>query len=528
MPGLTESQWASVPDAPSRSAGQITTTHARRVRSTNTAPGNKRGDANSARQPPQSDPRAPPVPATDPSVPSSKLNPSPAAPRSSGYKTKPRRGRAVFTEGVKPPISQKDENLVSEAVSHSTRNPPRKQSSKMAGAKRKAPLATSVSSEPPSKIIEPTNPLTHPVEVIPADLMGEETITVPDSPKTLSHSSVSETLPPSTPVLDQDHQSLKPPPTTTPNPTSIRPLTPASTSHLDWADDNEGLPDLDDWGFTPGKPEPRPGAQRRKSSGENVAGNPPPDEVAIPVISRDPLLLQAKVAELHASSAMAEQTATSAAENVRTAATVPPKGAKPEAQLAEKRRSRKSRDLKKMASNEANAVPASSPENASESQSGTRDVASQMSKLAVNITPRTAVAASASSNPVASLRSKPVQSSLPTKRTPSSDKPSNSTSSKASPQPPKSSPSLPSRPTPSSPSSSAPPPNISNSAFPPRRKPFSGDSSDYPRSNRRERPSSIHHAHSASRPVISPNALNQLTKSLSGGNRVHHPTVTAE
>jgi len=36
------------------------------------------------------------------------------------------------------------------------------------------------------------------------------------------------------------------------------------------------------------------------------------------------------------------------------------------------------------------------------------------------------------------------------------------------------------------------------------------------------------HSHSMTRPIISPNALHQLTKSLSGGSRQHRPAVSAQ
>jgi hypothetical protein len=590
MASLAESMWATGPETPSISAGQNTKKPSRETRTSGTeAPsrggaqatrrrGRGGGSAKSTRQaPPPSDVRTsssstpatepssvttsepadvPPFPstATPRSAPNRKARPKPESARSAG------RVVGTATAVAKTFPSEKDENVASEPVSNGIRKTAKKRGGKtLPGPKRKSSLAISVStSEPLSTIIEPATLISQPAGAIPTSIVAvEETITAPDSPKT-SHSSGPETLPPSTPIPDQEHQSLKPLPAVVPDSASIRPLTPASTSHIDWADDDDAgdLPDLDDWGFTPGKPEPepKPQAQRRKSSGAKAtrpAEVPKPKEVVIPVVSEDP---QPKVTEIHANSvAIAEESRTIPAEYPPVAAPPSrPKGAQPgppltETQMAERKRlrnekARERRKIKKMASNEGNAVPAPSNSKAApESQSGIQDVASRLSKVVVDdgkaAASKSTVGASANALPL-----EPSQPSLPAKPTSSPGTPSNPTSAKAPPpQPTKSSsPSLPARPThPPTPFSTPP----SNSVTPLRRKPFEGEPafntsgqqtnirgrpSTNPRTSRRERPLSTHHAHSASRPVISPNALSQLTKSLSGGTRSHRPTVTAE
>lgn len=585
MAGLAESVWASAPDAPSISTGQNTKKSSRETRTSGTkAPprgaqtgrGRVRGggSARPTRQAASSDVRTPfPAPsglATEPCATSelADVPPSPAAPRNApNGKAKPESarttGRVIGTASAKTSLPEKDVKVVSEPVPSETRKIPRKRGGKTLPAKRKASLAVSVSTtEPLSPTIEPATPLSQSAGAVTASIVAKETIAAPDSPKTASHSSGSETLPPSTPVPDQEHQLLKPLPVVVPDSASTRPLTPASTSHIDWADDDAAgdLPDLDDWGFTPGKPElvPKPQAQRRKSSAAKAArqdGVPKFEDVVIPVVSEDPQPHRPDITEIHASSmVMVEDNAPSPAENPPVAAAAPrPKGVQPrppltEAQMAEKKklrneRAKERRKIKKIPSNEGNDVPApSNPKAVLESRSGIQGVASQISKLVVDdgkpttgtTTPKYDVAAPANVLPL-----KPSQPPLPAKPA-TSDNPPNSTSLKALWSPAKPPASLLAHPAHPRTSSPAPP---SNSVTPSRRKPFGGeptfDASDRPRNNRgypsasprpngRGRPLSVHHAHSVSRPVISPNALNQLTKSLSGGTRTHRPAVTAE
>ena len=586
MSRLAESMWANVPDAPV-SAGQNATRRSQDTRTsgaglplrgthTSRRRGRGGGNAKLARQsaPPES--HTPTAPATEPptvttSAPTD-VTPSTAAPRDTPYKSKsegPRNAnRAVPTTTtvrappsekdenattVKTPPSEKGENVASEAVPNGSRKSSRKRGNKtLPGAKRKTSLAISASAnEPLPAIIEPATSLSQSVGGIPSSIMTEEAIAAPDSPKATSHSSGPETLPPSTPSPDQGHQSLKPLPAVAQDSASIRPLTPASTSHIDWADDDDAddLPDLDDWGFTTGKPEPRPQAQRRRSSGAKTGGQAEgliTGEVVVPVVSEDPRPLQPKVAGIRVNPAVvADGSAKSPAEDSPTAARS--KGAQArspltEAQLAEKRRLRNEkakerRKIKKMASNEASAAPAPpKPNPVPESRSGTEDIARRTNQLTMD-DGKTASALT-SKGTVPAFANTPV--SLPAKPASSPDNPSISPSAKTPLQPPKSPPSLPLRPAPPPTPSSVPP---SNGTFPPRRKPFGGEPalnmngqpynsrnhpSDSPRASRRERPSSLHHMHPTSRPVISQSALSQLTKSLSGGTRTHRPTVAAE
>lgn len=575
MASLAESMWASIPDTPSVSAGQNTNKRSRETQNTETpsrgAHANRRrgrggGSAKPAQQSTPSDAHTPTSRATEPSTTTASepgdIPPTPATPRNApNKKVKPEghrnHGRAApAAAAAKTPPPEKDENVISAAASNDTRRASKKRSNKVtSGAKRKAPLTIPPTNEPLSTIIEPAAPLSQSGGAIPSSVVPEDAIAAPDSPKTTSHSSGPETLPPSTPGPDQEHQLLKPLPAVVPDTASIRPLTPASTSHIDWADDDDAddLPDLDDWGFIPGRPDTKPQAQRRRSSSakagrQEVAKS---EQMCIPFVSEDPPPHRPKVLEITTDEVAAKEGSTKPAENAPAAAAAPPKPAQArypltEAQIAERKRlqnqkTRERRKIKRLASNEAGAHP--NPKPSLESQLGVQGIASQIRKLddgkAAPSTPTPKVAVSSSPNTPAPLPPKPTRASPPAKPTPSSDKLLNSTPAKTLPQSPRSPSSLPARPSLPPTASSAPPSNT----IPPRRKPFGGEPafnmggqprnskghiSDDLRAGRRERPPSAQHAHSVSRPVISQSALSQLTKSLSGGNRTHHPTVTAE
>lgn len=576
MAGLSESIWAHAPSTPSISAGQNATKTSREPRNTaspspRSATRRRGRGGNGTKHLPKTTgsdnaPATQPTPVTNPvEQPSTPIAPQkdtpPSAP-STRPRAPPRRNTksdspTIITSGstnassgtnTASPVA-KDENTASESGSPSARKNSRRRAPKPA-ARRKQSSAMSVASTADgakSVVVEPATPITPSTETTKSSSPVDTVPEVPNSPK--DSSSGPEMMSHSAPVLSEPApKSLHVNPGLALHMSGMRPATPASASHIDWADDDDAddLPDLDDWGVTPAKhdddddDEPKALPQRRRSSAAKSNAQEAVlkvDNDATDSASSD---VKDAASPISPTTSVGSETVTSSADSASPAAAAarPFKRERPpltDEQAAEKKRiknreTRERRKLKKTMTEGAKAGQDSG------------DLASRIGGLVIDESK-----APVSSTPKDTHTPSGEQSSLPAKPvlTTTTNGPT-SAPNRSPPIGPGSS--LPARP--SNPSTPSP----TNSNFPPRRKPFGGEpsflsgqrrqsraggSSDFggngngspgpgPRSGgaagRRERPVSHH----TTRPVLSQGALSQLTKSLSGGARTHRPEVTAE
>ncbi|KAF8303273.1 hypothetical protein DL93DRAFT_455433 [Clavulina sp. PMI_390] len=424
---------------------------------------------------------------------------------------------------------------------------PKRRQSKPNNHRRRSSLAISVvsgTSEPPSTIIEPPTPLSPMVEgstfVVTT---GPEEMEGPSSPKAASHSSSGpETLPPATPLQAEPLINFNP----------LRPSTPASASvsHLDWADEDEGddLPTLDDWGVKPSAslnleelaPQKTPQAvvdEPVVAPKEVVV-----DEQATPKVELAPPVETTTASELEVTTAQSVSESAHSEEVLSTSEAASDEAKAPS--VASSRAPGRSNNLHRPPLTDEMAAEKRKAKNRQARER--RKVVKAHAKAEAGLPPTDPAAASTSA---ASSANPPNLPSAAPMSAPADSANASFPSSISAPADL----SLPTRPAPPSNGATAPPtPSASfSSGFPPNRRPFGGDpafmrghnrggSSDFGGSNNggggfrtrggrggrgRGAATHVHVAHGhKERPVLSPNALSQLSKSLSGGARVHKPT----